>query len=65
MVHQNEVTGFHMAETLAKWVHPKAVSEFWVTCSDVSGNAFSVSKAAKHAKRSGKANFSRSAFVFN
>jgi hypothetical protein len=54
-----------MAETLAKWVHPKAVSEFWVTCSDVSGNAFSVSKAAKHAKRSGKANFSRSAFVFN
>jgi hypothetical protein len=54
-----------VAETFAKRVHPKTVGEFWVTRSDVSGNAFSVTKATKHAKRSSETNFSRSAFVFN
>jgi hypothetical protein len=65
MIYQDQVAGFHVAETFAEWVHPKTVGEFWVTRSDVPGNAFSVTKATKHAQRSSETNFSRSAFVFN
>jgi hypothetical protein len=52
-----------VAETFAEWVHPKTVGEFWVTRSDVPGNAFSVTKATKHAQRSGKANLACTSFV--
>ena len=65
VIHQYEVTRFHVAETFAKRVHPKAVSKFWVACGDVSGNAFAVTKATKHAKRSGKPNFACTALVVN
>jgi hypothetical protein len=63
MVHQNEIARFHVAETFAEWVHPKAIGKFWVTCSDVTCNALAVSKPTKHAKRGGKANLAGTTFV--
>ena len=65
MVNQNQVTGFHVAETFAKRVYPEAVGELGIASSDVAGNTFAITQATKHAKCSSQSNLARSALVFH
>ena len=48
MVDQQQVADAHVAKAQTKWVHPKVISEFRVTNSDVSSHAFTKTHAPKN-----------------
>ena len=65
VVDKDQIGNCHVAKRQTKWVHPEVIWELRVAHGDVSGDAFTKTKATKDAKSGSKATLAMQALFFN